>query len=142
VTKLFLDTNIWIRFFAEDVVEQFQAVSDLLSQIETGEFRAYTSSIVLLEVNFILTNNYKLPKEEVLQALDAIMSVRGITVVEKTNIKAALKTHAEINIKLADCIIASQLPKNSILVTFDKEFKKIKDIKANTPEQILANKKS
>lgn len=75
--KIFLDTNVWLRFLLADVKEQFEECLELFSQV---------------------------------------------------------------NIKLANCLIAAQLPKNTLLCSFDQEFKKVKGLQTLTPGRVLEQK--
>lgn len=134
--KIFLDTNFWIRFYLEDNPEQLAVCRDLISRIEQGNFQTYTSSIVFLEINYVLKSVYKLPLPKIIEILDSILTVRGITIIDKTNIKEALKFYKKYKIKFTDCLIASQLPKWGILVTFDEEFYKLKEITVKKPQAI------
>lgn len=52
--KLLLDTNVLLRFYLRDVEKQYQETIELINQIESGEYRAYTSNIVLLEMVYAL----------------------------------------------------------------------------------------
>ena len=135
--KLFLDTNIFLRFFLRDNENQYQSVCRLLAKIEEGTFRPYTSSIVFLELNYVVRNIYKLPIDEVLDYLDAIRKMRGMTVIEKTDTDKAIALYTRYKIKLGDCFIATQIPKEGILLSYDEDFKKIKEIKFQTPDEIL-----
>lgn len=137
MTKLFLDTNIILRFFLKDNESQYQDVCDLFAKIEEGAFKPYTSSIVFMELNYVVRNIYKLPIDEVLDYIDAIKKMRGMTVIEKTDTDNAVNLYKKYKIKLGDCFIATQLPKEAILVSYDSDFKKLKEIKSQTPDEIL-----
>lgn len=41
------------------------------------------------------------------------------------------------SVKLADCLIVSQIPNGAALCTFDQEFKKIKKVNSYSPQEIL-----
>src|SRR3989338_3550153 len=135
MTKVFLDTNVWLRFFLKDT-DQFRPVENLISQIEEGRFLAYTSSIVFLEIVFVLEKTYGLSGKQILDYLDSIKEVRNITLLEKTDTPLAIEYFQKYGIKYADCLIASQIRKGMILVSFDKEFLKIKEINFKTPDQV------
>ena len=135
--KLFLDTNIWLRFFLKDDSSQYKSVYELISQIEQGKFRVYTSNIVLLETYYVLFQTYKIPHEQVLELIDSIFEVRGITVIDRTDSRQAFQYLKKYNIKFADCLIASQISKMTYLVSFDKDFNKIREIKNVTPNKVL-----
>lgn len=136
MTKIFLDTNIWLRFFLQDN-EQFASVEKLITAVEEGKFLPYTSSIVFLELVFVLGKTYDLSKEKVKDYLEAILETRNLTLIEKTNTKKSLSFFAKYNVKFSDCLIASQIPTGVTLVSFDQEFLKIRDINTKTPEQII-----
>lgn len=135
--KLFLDTNVILRFFLRDNENQYQNVYNLLAKIEEGKFRPYTSSIVFLELNYVAKKIYKLSVDEVLDYMEAVKKMRGMTIIEKTDADRAINLYRKYRIKLGDCFIATQLPKEAILVTYDEDFKKIKEISPQTPDEIL-----
>ena len=135
--KLFLDTNIFLRFFLRDNENQYRDVCRLFAKIEEGNFKPYTSSIVFLELNYVVRNIYKLPIEEVLDYIRAVKEIRGMTVISKTSTDKAINLYKKYKIKLGDCFIASQLPDEAVLVSYDRDFKKIKEIKSQTPDEIF-----
>lgn len=137
MSKIFLDSNIWLRFFLKDIEEQYIAINHLFSLIEEGRFRAYTSSLVFLEINFILSKTYKLPIAQVLVYFEAIQKVRNITILESTNITKAINYYEKCQIKFPDCLIASQLPKGVTLCTYDTDFKKIRSLPLATPKTLI-----
>lgn len=135
--KVLLDTNVWLRFFLKDEIVQFDQVASLFSFIDRGAVVPYVSTIILLEINFILKKIYKLPESEVFILIKNILEFRGITLIEKTNFIKAFDWHQKYKVKLADCLIANQLPDKATLVTFDHEFRKIKGLNSATPQEIL-----
>lgn len=134
--KIFLDTNFLLRYYLEDNTEQFIVCKDLISQIEEGKFNVYTSSIIFLEMSYVLKSVYKMPFLDIVDILNSVFTIRGITIIDKTNTKKALEFYKKYKIKFTDCLIASQLPKNTVLISFDEELAKIKDIHVNKPQEI------
>lgn len=135
--KVFLDTNVLIRFYVKDVQKQYEDSKLFIERIEEGEHKAYTSGIVFLEISFVLKNIYKIPFAGIVEILDSIQSVRGITILDKTDSQLALDFYRKYRVKFSDCLIASQIPKDMILVTFDEEFRKIKEIVSKSPSEIV-----
>lgn len=135
--KIFLDTNIWLRLFLRSDPKQYSEALKLITIIEEGSFGVYTSTIVMLEVHHVALKIYKIPGEDILKWFDAIRKIRNITLIEKTNFDLALSFYQKNNIKLADCVIASQLPENSVLISFDNELSKIKEITVKKPLDFL-----
>lgn len=136
--KIFIDTNIWLRFLIGDKKQQFESCQKLLILNEEGKFKSYTSTIVLLEVIYTLSSFYKIKKETILADIKAILSSRNLTLIEKTDFKKALLLYQKHNVKLADCLIASQIPEKVFLCTYDRDFKKIKRITSLPPEEVIA----
>lgn len=135
--KVFLDTNIWMRYFIRTDEEQYKDAYALIQKIEYANLQGYTSAIVLLEVYFVGTKVYKIPEEDVVLWFEVIQNIRNITIIEKTNFPKALDLHRKYNVKLADCLIASQIPPKTTLVSFDKEFRKIKNLTVAEPHEIV-----
>ena len=137
VNKYFIDTNVWVRFFVRDDEKQTDLVDKWLKLVEQGEFAIVTSSIVMIEVAYVLQSVYKIDKKTVMSALDGILSVRGIKIIDKTDIVNSIKLAKKTNLKLSDCLIATQVRKGMILVTFDNDFRKVSDLKVLSVAQIL-----
>lgn len=134
--KIFLDTNFLLRYYLKDNPEQFEDCKNLILQIEEGKFKVYASALIFLEISYVLKSVYKFPLSDIIDVLDSIFSIRGITIIDKTNTKIALQFYKKYKIKFTDCLIASQLPKDTILVSFDEELLKIKDIVVKKPQDL------
>lgn len=133
--KLFLDTNVLLRFYLRDVKKQYRETVEIINQIESGEHRAYTSAIVLLEMVYALQKLYDVPRRDVVKILESVCRLRGLTIIEETDSKAALGLYQKHNVKYADCLIASQVNSDTTIVTFDQEFTRL-PVKASPPGDI------
>lgn len=138
MTKVFLDTSIFIRLFTKDVLEKYRQCLTLFEVVEEGRVKPYTSNIVLLEIFYVLTSVYRFKSEDVRDALDRILRIRNITLIEKTNTDDALQFFDKYKIKFADCLIATQVPDGAKLVSYDAEFRKIPTLNAVSPQQLLS----
>lgn len=137
VHALFLDTNIWLRLFTEDNPQQFIEVRQLFIYIESGKWRVYTSSIVLLEMHFLLTKHYKKSLPEAAVILEQVLQLQGLILLERTNFLQALTLQQIHRVRLADCLIATQLPEGVVLVTYDKEFRRLPNLRVRAPAEML-----
>lgn len=135
--KVFIDTSVFIRFLTRDNQQKFEDCKKFFELIEDGKLRSYTSNIVILEIQFVLIRIYKFSKDKVLNDINSILDLRNLVLIEKTNTQKALKTFSKHNIKYADCLIATQVPKNTKIVTYDDEFSKIKEIPHSQPANFL-----
>lgn len=134
--KIFLDTNIWVRPLVEKN-SQTKEIKTLIQQIDSSHFSPYTSTIVLLEVSFILRSFYKLKNNQIFKEIQIILATKNLTLIESTNLLESLKLHQQTKIKLTDCLIATQLPPKTTLVTFNEDFQKIPTLSVKTPAEII-----
>lgn len=137
MTSIFLDSNIWLRLFLRDEENQFQSCHQLLTEINTGNLQPSTSTVIFLEVNYVLRSFYKLTHERTLLYLSKIKETRNITVYDETDLNLALSYYKEFRLKFTDCLIATQVKKGITLLTFDNGFKKLKAINSQTPSEFL-----
>lgn len=138
--KVFLDANIFLRFYVkEDIVSHEECVG-LISLCNLGSVRPYTSNIVISEVIYVLMKLYKFPKSEVLSAIDDLLNLRNLTVVEKTDTKRAITIFRKLNVKIGDCLIATQVPEGAALCTYDTDFARIAGLKIVAPREVLHKK--
>jgi predicted nucleic-acid-binding protein len=93
----------------------------------------YISNVVVLEIIFVLTKVYKFPKDKVVGAVNEILNMRNLTLIEKTNTKKALKLFGKYNIKYGDALIAAQVSPRINLLTYDKDFAKISSLSVTNP---------
>lgn len=134
--KVFIDTSIFVRFLTHDVSTKVAECERLFELIKDGKIKAYISSVVFMELVFVLTRQYKFDKETVITALTNLLTLRNLAVIEETNTKQSLLLYKEYNIKYGDCLIATQIPKEVVLVTYDSEFTKIPNLPVKTPAEI------
>ena len=135
--KIFIDTNVFLRFLLKDDPDSYEEVVKLFELVEEGKIKPYTSNIVILEIIYVLVKTLKISRTEVLRDIQDLFSMRGLTLVEKTNTKEALKIYKQTGVKYADCLIASQVKPGIQLCTFDQEFLKIKSVKLCIPSDLF-----
>jgi predicted nucleic acid-binding protein len=137
MNRIFLDTNIWLRYLIADEPSSFEDCKKLIGLINRGKFRPYTSDIVFLEINYVLLSYYGIDKEKVVSDLKDLTKTRNLTIVEKTDLNRAMELYDKTNVKLGDCLIASQVPEKLMFCSYDQDFKKFDFLNWQTPKQIL-----
>jgi predicted nucleic acid-binding protein len=136
--KAFIETSVFVRFLTRDVEEKYQECAIFFEQVSLGKILPYTSNTVISEIIFILDRHYSFPKKKILAAIDKLLALRNLTLIEKTDTRKALTIFKKHNIKYEDCLISAQVPPQTILTTYDKDFTKIPSLKTTTPKGILA----
>lgn len=135
--KVFLDTNIFVRFLIPENPTIHQECAAVIDTVRQGKTKPYISTIIIHELLFILFKIYKLTKTQVLGYTTDILNLRNLTIIEKTDVKAALKLFSKYNIKFGDCLIATQIPPGVPICTYDPDFAKLPFLTTLTPEKVL-----
>lgn len=136
--RIFLDTSVIIRFLTADDAGKYEDCKTLFEMIERGAFVPYSANIVTMESIFVLTKLYKFPKDRVVKAMLSILSMRNMTIVEKTDSVKAIGLFSGKNVSFGDCMIAAQLPVGVRLVTYDADFSHL-GISSVTPEKLITH---
>ena len=76
--KLFIDTNVWLRFILGEG-NLYQHCVSLFEKIEKGQIKPYASTIVLLEIHFVLTKLYRIPSKQVIADIETILKTTKLT---------------------------------------------------------------
>lgn len=137
--RVFLDTNIFVRFLTSDNEELKELAQEIIKYADMGLVKPYTSSVVIMELQYVLTKLYNFNKVRVARDLSELLTLRNLNLKEKGDTKKAIEYFSKHNIKFGDCYIATQVPKGVTLVSFDiKHFKKFKGLQVASPKQFLS----
>lgn len=138
MSKVFIDTNIFLRTLIEEDKESFKDCFQLLQNIKTNKLQGVTSSVVLSEIAWTLLSYYKFSKLEVIKALRGIVNLRGLSIIDEYQHEVALSLYEKKGIKFIDALIASNpdiFSKKWTVISYDHDFDKI-DVKRIEPNQI------
>lgn len=128
MTKLYIDSNIFIRFLTQDIKELYLRSSKLINELEEKKVTGIVSILVINEVLWILENYYKLKREIFISELIKILSIKSIKILEirKITLLNILNSMTSTNIDFTDIYLKEIAGKEKI-ISFDKDFKKIKN---------------
>lgn len=132
-----IDTSVCLRFLVGDDPQKLASSRQLFESVAQGKIRLYIPSIVLLEIYWVLTSLYKYTKQYVHDALGKMMGMRGLVILETTDFRAAFSIHKKTGVKLADCLIATQMRKGIVLCTYDTDFRKIPKFAVVEPADVM-----
>lgn len=132
--KVFIDTNIFLRFLLADHKTQSPAAKKLFLIAREGKINLITHSLVIAEIIFTLDSFFNLPKQEIIEKINIILLFDELEIIEKNILLQSISFYEKKNIDFIDAFIAAYAYKNKIAVcSFDKDFDKVKEVKRIDP---------
>ncbi len=120
-----IDTNVIIRFLVGDNEEQFKTACEIFYEIEKSQKQVIILDSVFMEVFFVLTKFYNLPKAEVLNDLKSILALSGVINDDKVILNETFNLIENKNIDFVDALICAKSKLQGFLkISFDKDLKK------------------
>ena len=115
-----IDTNIILRYILNDHTELSK------KSIKILENKNVCIKIeIIAEVVYILEKLYKIPRKEIVSALQVLFSYKNIEVIEKDVVLFALEIYKSKKIDLIDTILISYNKiRNFEILSFDKDILK------------------
>lgn len=126
--KYILDTNIIIRFLANDHLEHSPAAYRLFEEASRGEALLLLDPVIVAECVYVLGGkHYQLTKKEISTLLKKIIEFTQVEAINKDLLAASLDHYAAYNIDFPDAYLASIAEKKRLSVaTFNKrDFEKL-----------------
>jgi predicted nucleic acid-binding protein len=124
---VFVDTNVFLRFFLDDVTSHTREARHILSAGANGEVHLYTSLIVFFELSQVLSSFYKKGKEECIMILQDVLSLSYIDLPEHTWLAQALTLMESTSLDLPDAynLVYAKSTGIKTFYTFDKKLQKV-----------------
>ena len=119
--RIGLDANVLLRALLDDDPVQSAKASELLQSLDEGG-EGHVGVTVLLEVFWVLKSRYRIPRAELAQTLQSLLSIRSLELESFDCVVRALKLYAEGQADFPDALLAARniAAKCSRTVTFDK----------------------
>lgn len=127
--ELWADTNILIRFFANDHPEHSAIAKEMMQKVKDGKLHLHINPMVIAECCFVLQGKiYNYDREKIALSLTYFLNSKGIKTKDKTALIQALEDYKNNKIDFEDAYIAAyaknRTPKG--IVSFNiKDFKKV-----------------
>lgn len=123
-----IDSNIFLRF-REGKTKPVEFIRNL----KTGGEKHYLPLIVVAEIEWVLRSVYGVDKKSIVDFLDSIVGIDNVAVVSGGNINSSLSVFRQYNMKFVDAMIASMMKDGDEIVSYDRDFDKIPEIKRVEP---------
>lgn len=144
--KYFLDTNIFLRTLIKEDERAFSECLNLLEAVKEGKVKAATAHIILAEIAWTLSSYYDFPKAKVTQALEGIINLGGLQIIDGYQARVSLElykrsltSYKKKQVKYIDTLIASIKgiqDKKLTIVSYDKEFDRLQVLRKEPHEVI------
>lgn len=128
---IFVDTNVFLRFFVRDVESFYQKAKELFEKAENGEVKLETSDLVIAEIVWVLESYYDFSKSEIKEVVDTILETKNIKVANYSRVKEAVDLYASGKMDFIDAYNISYIKAKDYkkVATFDiKHFKNVEGI--------------
>jgi uncharacterized protein len=118
---LFVDTNVFLRFFTNDVPEQAAAAEALFQQAASGDIGLVTNVMVIAEIVWVLESYYHLARPDVEERAMAVALMDGLTLAGRDLVIEALSRYVASSVDFIDALNAAWMRSEGIgrVVTFD-----------------------
>jgi predicted nucleic-acid-binding protein len=121
--RVFVDTNLFLRYLTNDVPSQADAVEQLLYEAADGDITLVTHHLVIAEIVWTLESFYNLSKLEVQQKILAILNTPGLEVADSDYILQAMVWYVDHNVDFIDAYSAAWLLDQGISVAYTFDYK-------------------
>ena len=117
-----VDTNILVRYFTQDNLEQAQIVEQIIDTHATTPNSLFVNNIVMCELIWVLERGYKYSKEEISKVIKQMLSTEEFTFEKQELLWLALNQYNQNKLDFSDALIG-ELNKEygcSETLTFDQ----------------------
>jgi predicted nucleic-acid-binding protein len=124
-SAVLVDTNAILRYLLKDVPDLYAKAEGLFARVRTGEQAIEITEGVLAETVYVLLKYYRVPKEQAVETLSALLLYKGIAARSRSEYLEALSLFGRTRLDFVDCLLAARAKARSMKVfTFDKELSK------------------
>ena len=126
--KVFIDTNLFIRYLVNDNLEMAEQVEQLFDKAASGDLRLVTGPPVFFELAWTLKSFYKKDREYIYECLKSILGIEGLETLDVDILEPALEIFNHAAIDFADAYIAAlakSVQADSIATFNQKHFKNL-----------------
>ena len=127
-----IDTNVVLRYLLGDHPEFSPKAEAFMFDVSQGVKKVEILDVVIVECIYVMEKYYEIPKTEIVGKLSGILNFSGIVNPDRSEILEALLKYENSNIDIVDCILASCSSPEKVVISFDKDMKKLKAV-SETP---------
>ena len=116
-----LDTNVLVRWLVADDDEQAAQAQRLFDAATAADEALFVPATVALELEWVLRSRYRLDKETVIAAFNALLETQGLELQSESAVEKALHAYRNGTAEFADCLHAGlcDAAEHAPMLTFD-----------------------
>lgn len=121
--RVFVDANVFLRFFTADDRGQAARAEQLFRRADAGEVALVGGPPVLFELAWTLRSAYRQSGPQVCDVLSAILSLGGLELTDRAQVEEAVRLARATGQDFADAYIAASVPstRSDELATFNRK---------------------
>lgn len=135
-----IDTNVFVETLIERDEKYHRDSLRFLRVAREGQLNVAVAGVSLAELVWVLGRTYKLKKPDLVKAVNSVLRLRGLRLIDEYDYKEALELYQKHAVKFIDCLMASITKvkeRKWILVSYDKDFDKL-GVKRLEPKGVLS----
>ena len=136
MNRVFVDTNLFLRYLTNDIPEQASLFESLLERAATGHVRLIVNTMVIAEIVWTLESYYRFPKEQIDDVVSSIVASGAFEIPERDILLQSLEDFHTLNIDFIDAYIGNWMKANGIrgIYTLNrKDFQRIPEVDVLDP---------
>ncbi|MCL5772032.1 MAG: PIN domain-containing protein [Actinobacteria bacterium] len=132
---IFIDANIFIRYFVSDDSYKSKKVEELFQKIVNGEIESFTNQMVVAEIVWVLDRIYNMDRQLICDNIEFVLNTPNIKIKEKNILFKAIKTYRNTNVDFIDAYNYSYIliRHADSIFSYDSHFDKLESIKRIEP---------
>jgi predicted nucleic-acid-binding protein len=101
-----LDTNVLVRYIMQDDPVQSAQATKLVDSLNAAT-PGFVSLVSVIELVWVLSTCFELRREQIMQALEALVRAKQLVVDRTDQVVQAMRTFKSGSADFADCLISS-----------------------------------
>ncbi len=133
--KMFVDTNVFLRYLTADDKAKYGKCRDLLKAAIDGKSPLATSSMVIAELVWTLLSYYKVPKTDVIEKISLVIGTEAIDIPDREILAEAMVLYSRRNIDFIDAYNAVFMAHKGMhgIYSYDEDFDGVAGIERKEP---------
>ena len=103
-----IDTNVLVRFLVRDNEVQFEKARKLIKREVSAGRRVFVNQLVIMETEWVLRSRYVVPKNQIIEAISALLDATDVQFEDEPTIEEALFIWKDTTADFADCLIGAK----------------------------------